>query len=133
MRDFSYAARAPRRSSGFTVTAIAVLALGIGTITAIFSVPYPDPDRLVQLVSASQLGNQNVASIPKFVVWRDSTNVFQDMAAYDVGGATVNFTQGDFSDPQSSPCVRRLFPPVRRENGLGADVLQRGRRSERLC
>jgi len=107
MRDFSYAARALRRSPGFTVTAMAVLALGIGSITAIFSVvnkvlleplPYPDPDRLVQLVSTSQLGNQNVASIPKYVVWRDNTNVFQDMAAYDVGGAAVNFTQGDLSE-----------------------------------
>jgi putative ABC transport system permease protein len=107
MRDLSYAARALRRSAGFTVTAIAVLALGIGSITAIFSVvnkvlleplPYPDPDRLVQLVSTSQLGNQNVASIPKYVVWRDNTKVFQDMAAYDAGGAAVNFTQGDLSE-----------------------------------
>jgi putative ABC transport system permease protein len=107
MRDLSYAARALRRSPGFTVTAIAVLALGIGSIAAIFSVvnkvlleplPYPEPDRLVQLVSTSQLGNQNVASIPKYLVWRDNTKVFQDMAAYDVGGAAVNFTQGELSD-----------------------------------
>src|SRR5258705_2075041 len=104
LQTLGYALRTLRRSPGFAVTAVAALALGIGSNTAIFSVvnkvlldplPYPHAERLVQLMSVSELGNQNVASIPKYVIWRDYTTVFEYMAAYDVGGPAVNLAQGD--------------------------------------
>lgn len=103
-QDIRYAGRMLWRSPGFTATAIAALALGIGANTAIFTVvntvllqplAYPEPDRLVQLELSSPQGNGNITSIPKFMVWREQRQVFQEVAAYDLGGPGVNLTGGD--------------------------------------
>src|SRR5580698_1464941 len=104
LQDIRYACRTLRRSPGFAGIAIAALALGIGANTAIFTVvnavllqplSYPEPDRLVQLELSSPQGNGNITSIPKFMNWREQTQVFQDVAAYDLGGPGVNLTGGD--------------------------------------
>jgi len=105
--DFRFAARTLRRNFGFTATTVAALALGIGSCAAIFSVvdkvlleplPYPEPERLVQLITVSQIGNQSAVSIPKYVIWRDHTSVFESIAAYDIGALSVNLSQGDFAE-----------------------------------
>jgi predicted permease len=104
MQDMRYAARTLRRSPGFATTAILALALGIGANTAIFTVvntvllqplAYPEPERLVQLELSSPEGKGNITSIPKFMIWRGQTQVYQDVAAYDLGGPGMNLTGGD--------------------------------------
>jgi hypothetical protein len=58
MRDLRFALRQLRRAPGYSAAAIAILALGIGGNSAVFSVvdatlfrplPFPQPDRLVRL------------------------------------------------------------------------------------
>ena len=106
---------------GFTATAIAALALGIGANTAIFTVvntvllqplAYPQPDRLVQLELSGPEGNANVTSIPKYEIWREQTQVLQDVAAYDEGGPGVNLTGGDRPEQLKGVHVSASFFPL---------------------
>ena len=56
-QNLVYSVRTLRKNTGFTVTAVLTLALGIGATTAMFSVvhavfepmPYPKPDQLVMV------------------------------------------------------------------------------------
>ncbi|HWC96567.1 MAG TPA: ABC transporter permease [Candidatus Sulfopaludibacter sp.] len=102
--DVKHAFRMFRQNPGFTVTAVAALALGIGANTAIFSVinavilkplPYPDAGRIVALMNTSPQGTGSAASVPKYNVWRRQASVLEDVAAYDTGGPGMNLTGGD--------------------------------------
>jgi len=89
------------KSPGFTIAAVAALALGIGANTAIFTVvnavllkplSYPDADRIVELELSGPNGNDAIASIPKFHIWQQQTSVFKEVAAYDFAGPGFNIT-----------------------------------------
>jgi predicted permease len=89
------------KNPGFTIAAIAALALGIGANTAIFTVvnavllkplSYPDADRIMQFQSTFPDGKNEVASITKFHNWQRLTSVFSQVAAYDFGGPGFNIT-----------------------------------------
>ncbi len=101
LQDLKHSLRMFVNNPGFTIAAIAALALGIGANTAIFSVVntvllkplgYPDSDRIVQLESTSPEGRGTVASPAKFQNWQQQTSVFQEVAAYDFGGPGFNLT-----------------------------------------
>src|SRR5579864_1231592 len=104
LKDLKHALRMLRQSPGFTTTAISALALGIGANTAIFSVvntvllkplPYPQADRIVQLMNATPQGNFPGASVPKYNIWRAQTQVLDDVAAFDAGGPGINMSGAD--------------------------------------
>jgi len=93
-QDAHYAVRGLRQSFGFTLLALAALALGIGSTTAMFTVlyaviirplPYPDPDRLVTVWEQSPSTRPNVVSILNFRAWRERVRSFDSMAAYNQG------------------------------------------------
>src|SRR2546421_4822143 len=103
-RDIRFAVRALLKVPGFTVVAILVMAVGIGANTAVFSVintvllkplTYPDPQSLVHLMNTGDQGSFPGANVPKFNIWRQQTGIFQQVAAYDSGGAGLNLSGND--------------------------------------
>jgi predicted permease len=93
-QDLRYAARALRRTPGFALTAVMVVALGVGANTAVFSVadfvfmrplPYADADRLVKLWQGSEVG-RNEVSPANYRDWKAAskatTSSFSGMGAY---------------------------------------------------
>jgi putative ABC transport system permease protein len=89
------------KNPGFTIAAVAALALGIGANTAIFTVvnavllkplSYPNADRIVQFMNTGPDGSWNGASITKFHNWQQQTSAFQEVAAYDHEGPGFNIT-----------------------------------------
>ena len=98
-RDLRYGARLLRRSPRFTVTALTVLVLGIGSTTAIFSIayavlvrplPYADAERLVFL--AEQQGSG--IAWPNFDDWRQRATSFDGLASSLADAVIV--TGGEF-------------------------------------
>jgi putative ABC transport system permease protein len=97
------AARRIWRNPRFAITFLAVLSLGVGTVSALFSVaekvlleplPYPEPDRLVQLTTSTPIGDQRLISIPKYLYWRNLATSFESVAASDLSVPEVNFEEG---------------------------------------
>jgi putative ABC transport system permease protein len=99
-KDVRYALRGLRKNPGFTLAAVAVLALGIGANTAVFSVvngillrplPYPNPGRLVMIFdSFQQQGKEHgPACVADFLDWRSRSRSFQTLDAVAPNRFTV--------------------------------------------
>ena len=104
LQDIRYGMRMLRKSPGFTAVAVVVLALGIGSTAAIFSVvdrvllhplPYPDSDRIVVLGQTMRsAGGVGEASSPaNYLDWVRENHVFSQMAASR--GGQANLTVGN--------------------------------------
>jgi putative ABC transport system permease protein len=126
--DLRYALRTLRNNPGFTATALVALALGIGATTAIFSVvntvllkplTFPDPDRIVSFFMTTPGGPYYGGSATRFNVWRQQTQAFQDVSAYEYAGANLNLTGEAF--PEQIHGIRVSADYFRL---LGAPVIQ---------
>ncbi len=92
-QDLRYGVRSLRRSPGFTLSALLVLALGIGSTVTLFAavdavllepLPYPGSDRLVRMwPSAPARGiDRGAFSYPNVLDWRESVTSVDLMATY---------------------------------------------------
>lgn len=139
-----YAVRSLRKSPGFTLSALAILTLGIGANTAIFGIvnavllkplPFPKPDSVVTVFHVPP--PQSFPGISVFAVsaanyldWRKQNKIFESMAV--IGGRS--FTVGGGSRPESMRAAitdAEFFAVVQVQPAVGraftADECQPGR------
>ena len=107
LQDLRYAIRLIFKSPGVSLVVMLALALSIGANTAIFSVvnaivlhslPYPEADRLAMVWQNNRrIGlDQDLASYPNYIDWRDQSQVFEQMAAF----APVSITLTGVDEPE---------------------------------
>jgi putative ABC transport system permease protein len=109
IQDVRYAARLLVRAPGFTIVAVAALALGIGANTAVFSVintllvrplPYAEPGRLAIVWEVNPSGKDNSGSPGNYLHWREMATSFDDMAAVSL---TFRTTLSGEGEPEELP------------------------------
>src|SRR5690348_570480 len=132
-QDLRYALRTFQRSPAFFVFAVAVLALGIGANTAIFSIaynillrplPYHDADRSVMVWEDDSAYGfpANTPSPGNFSAWKTQNDVFSDTAAYS--GRTFNLTgHGNPEQFRGIQMTANMFPLLGVKPELGRNIL----------
>jgi putative ABC transport system permease protein len=93
MRDIAVAARRLAGTPGFTFAAVLTLALGIGAVTAIFSVvdtvllkplPYKEPDRLVRVFGANTAtgDERDSTSMPDWLDYQRQSRTLESLGGF---------------------------------------------------
>ena len=104
LHDLRLAVRSLARQRSFTLAALATLAIGIAAMTAMFAVvygvllrplPYPDPDRLVQLSEVVPGGTPAISgpliSTISIHAWEAHRRTVGPIAYFGGGSVTVGF------------------------------------------
>ncbi len=103
MKDFFYGLKSLRRTPGFTLIVVGVLALGIGGTVAMFSIadavllkplPFRDPDKIVGVWEAPRPGVYNATTAQQFVTWKRLSESFAILTAEEEFSAALNEEDG---------------------------------------
>jgi macrolide transport system ATP-binding/permease protein len=103
LQDVRFALRQMKRNPGFAMTAILVLALGIGAGTGIFGfvdaalirpLPYAQPNHLVVLYETTTMGNRYHLSYLDYLDWKQDNTVFQSIDLFTPSGFTLKTRDG---------------------------------------
>lgn len=103
LQDVRFAVRQLRKNSGFTCTAVFMLALGICASVAIFAfvdaalikpLPYRNPAGLVGVFETVPLFPRSNLSYPDYLDWKRLNTVFQSLEAYQHTGFILNTPSG---------------------------------------
>jgi len=117
--DTRHAIRQLRHSPGFVAVVVAVLALGVGSTTAVFSFvnsvliasfPYPEPDRVVSVAETLPAGHRNTVSGGAFKDWRENSTAFSHLAVFEA--ARRNLTGNGTPERVNGLMVSADFLPV---------------------
>jgi putative ABC transport system permease protein len=145
IHDLRFSVRSLRKDPGYAGLAVLTLGVGIGAATALFSVvhgillrplPYPEPDRIVQVWEVSSRGNPINVTDPNFADWTERSRSFAGLAQFQsrptsvVGGdepvrRSMAWVSGDFFRVMGvQPVVGRAFSAEeQQEGGAGAVVV----------
>jgi predicted permease len=97
-QDLRYTGRGLRRTPGFAVTAVLVVALGVGANTAAFSLadqvllrplPFPHSDRLMKLWQAGPGYSRMELSPANYADWKRMSHSFAALGAYNSNAANL--------------------------------------------
>ncbi len=112
-RDVKYAFRTLSRTPGFTIIAVAVMALCIGAATSLFTIvrsvllrplPFRDPDQLVMVYDHHRGSGENPDSrytpvaAADFYDWCSMTHGFEEMAVITYGGYSLTGERGELPE-----------------------------------
>ena len=144
LQDLRFALRQLRRSPAFTLTAVLVLALGMGANLAIFAfvdaalikpLPYRNPGRLVGLFEAISAGPKYCISYLDYLDWKRWNKSFKSMDAYtgwnfmvrSPGGTELvqgaHVSSGFFRTLGVAPMMGRDFRPKEDAPGAARSVI----------
>ena len=133
-QDVRFGARILRKNPGFTTVVLLTLALGIGSVSSVFSIvqgvllkspPYPKPEQIVLISSGKATGEPypNGTTAAQWWEWQRQAKSFSAMAAYNPfpefiiladgvePASGINVTRDFFNVMGIQPLIGRAFEP----------------------
>jgi len=148
LADLKFAVRSLRRQPGFSIVAILTLALGIGAVSALFSIihgvlltplPWPEPDRIVEIMDGNSRSPWLPVTAGAWLHLQENSATLEEVAPLDyvsftvrgpeeTASVTAGLTTAEMFDILDTRAVHgRLFSP---EDDLpeaaGAAVISHG-------